>query len=617
MIKTKFPKENLILGDTIMVNNKNSYINLKNENCLIKGDIHYDMPSSMYIDVLDKFMSIRCKHPECFGKTYPCQHILMNKNEMNIAFNGNVTINVNGDPADVGIEEGNLNDFLNLNIFDDKKFAELVFHSFIGNSQQLANLIFHKYSDIYNYGEDGNWYIFDNHRWYKEEIRNSNLRNKINPMLQDIYTKVINFHNDNGEPLKNIKKIRRVYSTFGDTLLKNNIMSDLADLFYDGKNPNKDFVSKLDRNSYLIGFNNGVYDLSNFIFRDGVPEDYVSISTGYDYSDERTDKYNDLLKFLEDIQPEREEREYMLTYLSTALFQNTLELFTIMTGIGRNGKSKLIELLQPTFGDYYGAVPAQLFTRPMPNANEPDPGLLNLLKKKIVVASEAEKFGKLNTAFIKFLTGRDHTTLRECHSNKMIDFTAKFITLFVCNNIPECDEMDIAMGKRLRCINFPTEFVKEPKKANQKLINENINENFDSWKSDLFLLLVDYYKTYIKHKNLKPTNNILRWTNQYKEDTDIALLFLNEMTKDSTKRTHCSKLYESFKIWFMANNPQTKIPNNKEFINNLRKHKVVEKLKINGIPQLGIRNVEIIQDENSDNENSDSDTGMEKSGNEN
>ena len=54
-----------------------------------------------------------------------------------------------------------------------------------------------------------------------------------------------------------------------------------------------------------------------------------------------------------------------------------------------------------------------------------------------------------------------------------------------------------------------------------------INIYFDEWKQDFFLLLIDYYKKYEDDENLmKPTANILNWTNQYKENTDIFLAFL-------------------------------------------------------------------------------------------
>jgi putative DNA primase/helicase len=345
----------------------------------------------------------------------------------------------------------------------------------------------------------------------------------------------------------------------------------------------------------LIGFENGIYDLNNFEFRDGKPEDLVSMSVGYKYANQHTDKYNELLNFLSDIQPNKEERDYMLTYLSIGLFGNLLELFTILTGNGRNGKSKLIELLGETFGEYFGSVQSQMFTRPRPDANSPDPGLLSLSKKKIVIASEPEKNSKLNSGFIKFITGRDSTTLRNCHSNDMVKFTAKFVTLFICNDIPDCDDIDNAFSKRLRCINFPTEFVNEPKKENQKKMDPNINKNFEFWKLDFMLLLIEYYKKYTENQQLNPTENIMKWTNKYKEDVDLYLQFLNECTEETNeKNIHCSDLYESFKLWFKQNNPNTKIPSNKEFIANLRKHKDIKKIWIDNKILLGIKDLKLI-----------------------
>jgi phage/plasmid-associated DNA primase len=64
------------------------------------------------------------------------------------------------------------------------------------------------------------------------------------------------------------------------------------------------------------------------------------MSAKYDYIETYSENYNELIEFLNDIQPIQEDRDYMLMYLSTSLYGNTLELFTILTGVGRNGKSK-------------------------------------------------------------------------------------------------------------------------------------------------------------------------------------------------------------------------------------------------------------------------------------
>jgi P4 family phage/plasmid primase-like protien len=587
MIISKYPTEKLMLGDTVNVNHKCNLTHLKNKGCLIKGSEHEDMKQSMYVEVLDKFMTIKCRHPECFGKTYPCNHILMNKNEMNIAFHGDVNITINQNQDDELVE------FQKIDVYDDPELNELVFNSLNGEPTQLAEIIYYYYKDTFNYGENDEWYMFENHRWINIGKRNNTLRYELQPKLKDLYFILVNYYKENDLEKNKIKSLKNVIKTFGETTLKNNILTELIDIYLAKNNQKRDFTKKLDANNYLIGFNNGIYDLQNFEFREGKPTDYVTMTVGYDFQEQHTDKYNGLLQFLNDIQPNKEERDYMLTYLSIGLVGNLLELFTILTGCGRNGKSKIIELLKMTLGDYFGSVQSQLFTRPRPDANSPDPGLLSLAKKRVVIASEPEKNSKLNSGFIKFITGRDSTTLRNCHSNDMVDFTAKFITLLICNDIPECDDIDNAFSKRLRCVGFPTEFVMEPTKENQKKIDVNINQNFDYWKYDFILLLIEHYKKYVATSELKPTENIFKWTNQYKEETDMYLQFLNDCTEEANENIKNTVLYDQFKTWFKSGNPHTKIPNNREFYAGIKKYKTIEKVFYEGSSVHGIKHLKI------------------------
>jgi hypothetical protein len=50
----------------------------------------------------------------------------------------------------------------------------------------------------------------------------------------------------------------------------------------------------------------------------------------------------------------------------------------------------------------FESVQSQLFTRQRPDANSPNPGLLNLLRKKIVIASEPKKFVALKYILTKY-----------------------------------------------------------------------------------------------------------------------------------------------------------------------------------------------------------------------
>jgi hypothetical protein len=79
---------------------------------------------------------------------------------------------------------------------------------------------------------------------------------------------------------------------------------------------------------------------------------------------------------------------------------------------------------------------------------------------------------------------------------------------------------------------------------------------------------------------------------------DIYLSFLNECTEENKGHIHCVTLYNEFKYWFKNNNPNTKIPNNKEFANGLKKHKRLEQVRVLDKILMGIKNLKIIEDNN-------------------
>ena len=63
-----------------------------------------------------------------------------------------------------------------------------------------------------------------------------------------------------------------------DISFKEKIMKEAQYLFYED-----DFQQKLDEKHHLIGFNNGVYDLKIRKFRDGQPDDHISLYTNVHY----------------------------------------------------------------------------------------------------------------------------------------------------------------------------------------------------------------------------------------------------------------------------------------------------------------------------------------------
>lgn len=129
------------------------------------------------------------------------------------------------------------------------------------------------------------------------------------------------------------------------TLLQ--ICKRLRDNLYD-----KNFMFVLDRNSSLIGFENGVYDTSTQTFRPGQIGDYLSWSTKINYL-ETHDHEQQLMTYLRQIIPNEEQLTQLLKSMTQFLMTRTIPYVYFLNGIGSNGASFIIQLFRHTLGDYY------------------------------------------------------------------------------------------------------------------------------------------------------------------------------------------------------------------------------------------------------------------------
>jgi phage/plasmid-associated DNA primase len=151
------------------------------------------------------------------------------------------------------------------------------------------------------------------------------------------------------------------------------------------------------------------------------------------------------------------------------------------------------------------------------------------------------------------------------------------------------------MWQRCRYINFPITFVDEPIKENQRKIDYNLSDKLIHLKEDFMLLLIDYYKMYIK-EGLLPEQSVMQFTNEIKDEQNIYKQYMTERTIKAETHIHTSVLYEDFKKWFFDVNLNEKhISSNKMFVKELRKiNYVIENVKCDNKITTGIKNLQIL-----------------------
>jgi hypothetical protein len=188
----------------------------------------------------------------------------------------------------------------------------------------------------------------------------------------------------------------------------------------------------------------------------GVPEDMLSVSTGYDFPVTDPGRRAALEEFLRQIKPQEEERDYLLDQFSQSLSGRIRkQLVHILSGpVAGNGKSTLCRLLGMAFGGYFCNMPIAYVTQKSGQANAANLIILKLKAARIAVGQEPEEHTRFNGSLLKALSGGDEQEGRSLYSNKLVNYYPQFKMYFACNAMPDIDGSDQGLARRIRRVEF-------------------------------------------------------------------------------------------------------------------------------------------------------------------
>tara|TARA_B110000027_G_C16122127_1_gene303797 strand:+ start:7429 stop:10170 length:2742 start_codon:yes stop_codon:yes gene_type:complete len=416
------------------------------------------------------------------------------------------------------------------------------------------------------------WYEYHGNRWYEIDSGNS-LRLAISKCMHDIYMKKtqdsmeqlqkMDQTEDNYEVLrKRSNKLADLCIFLKKTTWKNNIMREAKELFYD-----RYFVNKLDQNPYLLCFNNFVVDFKEKTWRNGQPDDYISKCTNIDlipYNEIKgSETENDINKFIDQLFPDESLKKYMWQHLaSTLIGNNDNQTFNMYTGSGRNGKSKLVDLMSKTLGDYKATVPITLLTQKRNQIGSTSSEIVQLMGVRYAVMQEPSKGEKINEGIMKEITGGDPIQGRALFKES-VTFIPQFKLVVCTNTLLDIKSNDDGTWRRIRVCDFISKFLENPYGDEQKFpkedypyqyeMDKHIDEKFSIWAPVLASMLVNI--TFKKMGSVTDCDIVLASSEQYREGQD----YLAEFCKDKIKKVHGSKgikkteLVEEFRQWYTTN----------------------------------------------------------------
>jgi P4 family phage/plasmid primase-like protien len=440
------------------------------------------------------------------------------------------------------------------------KFMEVATN---GTSDAVANLVheMYKYHFVCTSIKHSTWYEFRNHRW-REVEKGYTLQSKLSGEVLNEYLSISRLQCDQAidacddsktQLVQRLKKLADVTMKLQDITFKDKVMKECSHKFYD-----VDFFDKLDKHPDLLGFENGVLNLKTSEFRDGYPEDYISLSVGYDYLD--LDKNDpailDIDKYMEQVFPVEAVREYAWRALSSFLYgANKDQKFHIWEGVGSNSKSLLIDFFCMALGEYAGTLPISLLTQKRGSSSSASPELAQTRGLRFVYMQEPDRGQKMNIGLMKELTGGDKFLCRPLYKEPFM-LTPQFKIVLCCNDLPKVPPDDGGTWRRIRLLKFIAKFLDNPNPnaPYEFKIDRTLKDRMeDHWREAFMFKLIAKYQDYLK-EGLNEPKEVMAATEGYQKQADVTLEFLDDNIIDDPKgRISLDEFWYKFQSWYSNN----------------------------------------------------------------
>jgi P4 family phage/plasmid primase-like protien len=437
----------------------------------------------------------------------------------------------------------------NIDLFNELKKERSDFWNLMINFNQNDLAKFYYNYNPYKYVKcniDG-WYEYkDNNILLKTGEAPPSLLNDISNVLQNLIIEQRNLLKPNEKYYeKKNKLITSSYKQTGNSKFISGVIDYLENYY-----TIQDLYKYVDNNKNLIAFNNRVYDISIYQFRDIKPNDFISRTTGYNINLKKNESIRkELDDLLLSIFNNCSLVEYYKYITSLSLFGNKNQILYIHTGNGSNGKSLLGDFLKVCLGDYFYNCDNNFLTNNNNKSGGANSTLANAKGKRYLSIQEPEN-EYFNTEFIKYITGQSEITTRELYKSNTT-FNLLFTPHLQCNNKPKLNKIDGGIIRRLKIIPYPNKFVDTPKNPNEKLKDKKLLDKLkdnQNYINEFMLMLLESAEKYSKidlNETLTPIE-VINETKEYLDDNNPLKYFIDNyliITNNLEDKIKSSDLY--------------------------------------------------------------------------
>lgn len=375
------------------------------------------------------------------------------------------------------------------------------------------------------------FYVYDGKRWTRDTdgVKTLSLFRAISDKINsDIAVLLPKMEADKAEKLKKSgERLRN--ETFMRSVLRLSKADELIQMQFDG----------FDANKNLINLANGTYDLRTKSLREHSATDHLTHLLPIEF-DIQAD-CPAFKKLLADVL-QTDKSEFLMRVFGYALQGTAKEqMFFILHGRGKNGKSTLLNAITDVLGELAVNVQPETLNGKMDGSIRND--LAGLPGKRLMTTSETRSGTLLDAPLLKQLTGLDTLSVRFLH-HEYFEFQPVCVPIITSNFLPVVDGSDFAMERRVCLISFDFQITVADRELPQKLKAE---------KAGIFNLLLQGLADYEK-QGLSVPASVSERTKAFIERSNLLRGFYQEkLEPNSGGKLKAGILYNEYVRWCMEN----------------------------------------------------------------
>lgn len=315
--------------------------------------------------------------------------------------------------------------------------------------------------------------------------------------------------------------------------------------------------NEIDRQPMLLACANGVINLATGELETGRQEHCLLKASPVEWQgiDEPCPLWQK--KLMEILSGDERLMAFIQRVLGYALIGEVREsIIAVLTGIGRNGKSLIVEVVSEIMGPLAGAVRSEMLLDQMRVASStgPTPDIMALRGLRMAFASETDDGCRVSPSRVKWLTGKDKLTGRNPHDKYEIQFSPTHTLFLLTNHKPHAPADDFAFWERVVLIPFKLSFVdRRPKNDSERVADPLLASKLVPEYPGILAWMVRGCLEYLQ-RGLDPPPVVKEAVEEYQRDEDILADFVDECCiVGENYQVGATALYDIFERWWKKN----------------------------------------------------------------